>query len=51
MPESDTPESEFNLVEHFPEAQNSPPDWSKETPSDFLLLRGLLKKLAERTEP
>jgi hypothetical protein len=48
MPESDTPESEFDLAQHFPESQTSPPDWTKETPSDFLLLRGLLKLLAER---
>ncbi len=46
MRSSDTPESEFDLAEHFPESESAPPNWEKETPSDSLLLRGLLKHLA-----
>lgn len=48
MPESGIPESEAFVTENFPEAKETPVDWSKQPSSDAMLLRGLLKKIAER---
>lgn len=44
MRSSDTPESEFDLAEHFPESV-AEPDWSKETASDDLLSHDALEMI------